>query len=79
MGLPDLGKTQAGRCTDRAGKDGAEVIDRLMPFYRLGEYSPVVVAGPEKRTYYLVIQELPDGWDITQERPGYYPSSDVAL
>ena len=59
--------------------DGAEVMDTLFPFYRLGEDFQVVVAGPEKRTYHLVIHELVDGWDITQERPGYHLSSDVAF
>lgn len=59
--------------------DGAEVMDTLFPFYRVGEDFQVVVAGPEKRTYHLVIHELPDEWDITQERPGYHLSSDVAF
>ena len=59
--------------------DGAEVMDTLFPFYRLGEDFRVVVAGPEKRTYHLVIHELADGWDITQERPGYHLDSDVAF
>ena len=59
--------------------DGAEVMDTLFPFYRLGEDFQVVVAAPEKRTYHLVIHELTDGWDITQERPGYHLGSDVAF
>lgn len=59
--------------------DGAEVMDTLFPFYRLGEDFQVVVAGPEKRTYHLVTHELRDGWDITQERPGYHLNSDVAF
>lgn len=59
--------------------DGAEVMDTLFPFYRLGEDFQVVVAGPEERTYHLVIHELAGGWDITQERPGYHLSSDVAF
>lgn len=59
--------------------DGAEVMDTLFPFYRLGEDFQVVVAGPEKRTYHLVIHELADGWDITRERQGYLLDSDVAF
>jgi protease I len=59
--------------------DGAEVMDTLFPFYRLGEDFQVVVAGPEKRTYHLVIHELVDGWDITRERSGYHLDSDVAF
>ena len=59
--------------------DGAEVMDTLFPFSRLGEDLQVVVAGPEKRTYHLVIHELADGWDITQERPGYHLDSDMAF
>ena len=59
--------------------DGAEVMDTLFPFYRLGEDFQVVIAGPEKRTYHLVIHELADGWDITQERPGYHLNSDIAF
>ena len=59
--------------------DGAEVMDTLFPFYRLGEDFQVVVAGPEKRTYHLVTHELTHGWDITQERPGYLLNSDVAF
>ncbi len=59
--------------------DGTEVMDTLFPFFRLGEDFQVVVAGPEKRTYHLVTHELTDGWDITQERPGYLLNSDVAF
>ena len=59
--------------------DGAEVMDTLFPFFRLGEDYRVVVAAPEKRTYHLVTHELSDGWDITQERPGYLLNSDVAF
>jgi len=59
--------------------DGAEVMDTLFPFFRLGEDFQVVVAAPEKRTYHLVTHELTDGWDITQERPGYLLNSDVAF
>jgi len=34
--------------------DGAEVIDTLVPYYRLGEDYTVDVAAPEKRKYHLV-------------------------
>lgn len=59
--------------------DGAEVLDTMVPLYRLSEDFQVLVAGPEKRTYHLVIHELADGWDITQERPGYHLAADVAF
>jgi protease I len=59
--------------------DGAEVLDTMVPLYRLGEDFQVVIAGPEKRTYHLVIHELADGWDITEERPGYRLAADVAF
>ena len=59
--------------------DGAEVMDTLFPFYRLGEDFQVVVTGPEKRTYHLVIHELADGGDITQERQGYHLVADTAF
>ena len=47
--------------------DGAEVMDTLFPFYRLGESFCVDVIAPEKRVYHLVIHELSEGWDITEE------------
>lgn len=59
--------------------DGAEVLDTMGPYYRLGEDYQVLVAAPETRTYHLVIHELADGWDITQERPGYHLGADVAF
>ncbi len=52
--------------------DGAEVMDTLFPFYRLGESFCVDVVAPEKRVYHLVIHELAEGWDITEERKGYH-------
>ncbi len=52
--------------------DGAEVMDTLFPFYRLGESFCVDVVAPEKRVYNLVIHELTEGWDITEERKGYH-------
>ena len=59
--------------------DGAEVLDTMYPLFRLGEDYQVVVAGPEKKKYHLVIHELADGWDITQERPGYHLETDAAF
>ena len=59
--------------------DGAEVMDTLYPFFRLGETCRVVVAGPQRRQYHLVIHELGDGWDITQERAGYHLEAEAAF
>jgi sugar phosphate isomerase/epimerase len=58
--------------------DGLEVMDTLYPFFRLGEACRVVAAGPQRRRYHLVIHELGDGWDITQERAGYHLEAEVA-
>lgn len=54
-------------------------MDTLYPFFRLGETYRVVVAGPQRRRYHLVIHELTEGWDITQERAGYHFESEVSL
>ena len=59
--------------------DGAEVIDTMVPLYRLGEDHDVVKAAPEKRTYHMVCHHHEDGWDITVETPGYKIDSDVAF
>ncbi len=59
--------------------DGAEVLDTMIPFFRLGEDYRMVVAGPEKRSYHLVIHEQPEGWDITEERPGYRLDAEIAF
>lgn len=59
--------------------DGAEVIDTMVPLYRLGEDHEVVKAGPEKRTYHLVLHHHRGDWDITVETPGYDLDSDVAF
>jgi protease I len=60
--------------------DAAEVLDTFYPLFRLKEEGyEVVVAGPEKRAYHLVLHERPEGWDITQERPGYTLAADVAF
>ena len=59
--------------------DGAEVIDTLVPYYRLGEDHDVVKAAPERRTYHLVQHEHSPDWDITVESPGYAIESDIAF
>jgi protease I len=60
--------------------DAAEAMDTLYPFYRLKEAGyTVVVAGPEKRVYPLVMHEVPPGWDITRESPSYHLASDIAF
>jgi protease I len=60
--------------------DAAEVLDTFYPLHRLQEEGYTVhVAGPEKRTYHLVLHERPPGWDITEERPGYHLAADVAF
>ncbi|MEM7385265.1 MAG: DJ-1/PfpI family protein [Verrucomicrobiota bacterium] len=59
--------------------DGAEVIDTMVPFYRLSEDHEVVKAGPERRTYHMVQHHHEEGWDITVETPGYKIDSEVAF
>ena len=60
--------------------DAAEVLDTYYPLFRLKEEGyRVLLAGPQKRAYHLVLHERPDGWDITQERPGYTLEADVAF
>lgn len=59
--------------------DGAEVIDTLVPYYRLSEDFDAVLAGPAKRKYHLVQHEHDLGWDITVELPGYTLAADVAF
>ena len=59
--------------------DGAEVLDTMGPYYRLGEDYQVVVAAPEVDSYNMVMHELTPGWDITQERQGYRIESDIAF
>lgn len=59
--------------------DGAEVIDTLVPFYRLGEDYEVVIAAPEKRSYHLVQHDHDPNWDITVESPGYRLESHIAF
>ena len=60
--------------------DAAEVLDTYYPLFRLREEDfQVFLAGPEKRSYHLVLHERPDGWDITQERPGYTLTADYSF
>ena len=64
--------------------DATEALDTLYPFFRLKEAGyEVVVAGPEARLYHTVLHEIPPdssiGWDITQERPGYFIKADIAF
>jgi len=60
--------------------DAAEVLDTFYPLFRIRETGhEVVVAGPAKRTYSLVLHEKPEGWDITRETPGYHLAADIAF
>jgi protease I len=59
--------------------DAAEVLDTLYAYYRIREEYQVVVAGPERRVYPLVMHEIPKGWDITRESPGYHLQSEVTF
>ena len=59
--------------------DGAEVIDTVVPLYRLGEDFDVWKAAPARRTYHLVQHHHDPSWDITVETPGYTLDSDIAF
>lgn len=60
--------------------DAAETMDTLYAYYRIREAGyQVVVAAPEKRVYALVLHEIPPGWDITRETPGYHLAADIAF
>ena len=60
--------------------DAAEALDTLYPFFRIKEDDyEVVVAGPQKRLYHLVMHEIPPGWDITREGPSYHLASYIAF
>ena len=60
--------------------DAAEVLDTFYPLFRIREDGHEVhVAAPARRTYHLVLHERPEGWDITQERPGYTLAADIAF
>ena len=60
--------------------DATETVDTLYPFYRLQEAGlEPVVAGPEKRTFQMVMHEVRPGWTITREWEGYQIQADVAF
>jgi protease I len=60
--------------------DAAEVLDTMYPLFRIREDGhEVVVAGPAKRTYHLVMHDRHPDWDITVESPGYQLAADVAF
>lgn len=60
--------------------DASETVDTLYPYYRLQEdgFLPVV-AGPEKRTFQMVLHEILPGWTITKEWQGYTIDADIAF
>ena len=60
--------------------DATEVLDTMYPYFRLPEDGyEVIVAAPEKRVYHMVLHEVPPGWDVTRESPGYHLASDIAF
>ena len=60
--------------------DASETLDTLYPFYRLQEAGiEPVVAGPEKKTYQMVMHEVKPGWTITKEWEGYSMDADIAF
>ena len=60
--------------------DATEVLDTMYPYFRLPEDGyEVVVAAPDKRVYHMVLHEVPPGWDLTRETPGYQLASDIAF
>jgi protease I len=60
--------------------DAAEVFDTMYPLHRICEDGyQVVVAGPQKRIYYLVMHDTHPDWDITVETPGYKLAADIAF
>ncbi|HID05902.1 MAG TPA: DJ-1/PfpI family protein [Armatimonadetes bacterium] len=60
--------------------DGAEATDTLYPYFRVQEDGyQVVVAGPQKRIYHLVIHDKRPDWDITVESIGYRFASDLSF
>jgi protease I len=59
--------------------DGAEVIDTMVPLYRLAEEFEVIKGAPATRTYHLVQHHHDPEWDITIETPGYTLGSDIAF
>ena len=60
--------------------DASETLDTLYPFYRLQEAGiEPVVAGPEQRTYQMVMHEVKPGWTITKEWEGYTIEAKIAF
>ena len=60
--------------------DASETLDTLYPFYRLQEAGiEPVVAGPEKKTYQMVMHEVKPGWTITKEWEGYTIEAKIAF
>jgi protease I len=60
--------------------DAAEVFDTMYPLHRIREDGyEVVVAGPQKRVYHLVMHDTHPDWDITVESPGYKLAADIAF
>ena len=59
--------------------DGAEVIDTLVPYYRLSEDYHTILAAPAVRSYHLVQHDHDPAWDITVELPGYRLASEIAF
>jgi protease I len=60
--------------------DAAEVFDTMYPLHRIREDGyQVIVAGPEKRVYHLVMHDTHPDWDITVESPGYKLAADIAF
>jgi deglycase len=60
--------------------DAAEVFDTMYPLHRVREDGyQVVVAGPAKRVYHLVMHDTHPDWDITVESPGYKLAADIAF
>ena len=60
--------------------DAAEVMDTLYAYYRIKEAGhQAVVAGPDARVYAMVLHEIPPGWDITRETPGYHLAAEIAF
>jgi protease I len=60
--------------------DASETLDTLYPFYRLQEAGiEPVVAGPDKKTYQMVMHEVKPGWSITKEWEGYTIEANIAF
>src|SRR3954454_15925586 len=64
--------------------DATEAVDTLYPFFRVAEDGyRGVIAGPEARTYHMVLHEVPPSakipWDITEERPGSHIQAEGAF